>query len=428
MKEQTPHSVTPFDKTNLIHPPGVINDIVHYTNTVASRIQPSFAVASALATLGALLGRGRTVAAENGMKTNLYFNIFGITGCGKNNNLVTPKAIMNNLLTQDILASEELTSGAALHKRLSHTPYALYLLDEIPDLMKIIAYDKGGHARDIYKVLKQLYSSANLFITGKELASTEKGQRKDIFFPHVSIIGAGTPEEFERYLNQSMLESGFLNRFINVFAPNEIPPIKPARPFTQIPPAILNKLSAFKHELGESSDAQARSKPIIIKTSYDAESLIAEYGNKITDEVNQFNNNVDRYMLSRCYENAYKVAIVLACSDAPSLSGAVIDKNHMRWAIDYVDFWTRYSLPMIEDNAVDSEHEQRRNSIVRAIKSCPKGATKASINRMSSKIRAISGRERNALIEECIELGVIEWRSIETPTGRKGKPRLFIVK
>ena len=380
---------------DLLTPPGILSDVARYISDSAGRAQPVFSVVAALSLCGLIIGR--RYGTETGLRSNLYLVSVGPTGCGKNHPRSAIKKILASANLSGLLGGEELASGQALLTRVQLSPNVLFQLDEFGLLMQSIqSPTAGNHLAGILTNLIKLFSSASDVYFGTEYANQEHRPRVDIEYPCVHVHATTTGETFYDALGSGHVVSGYLNRLLVCETDISRPERKRAS-ITDVPPCVLEWIHHIQHRQSEHNlQGIHPGTPFVVRKDPDAARAFLDLDTLIDAEMAATRGTGLDALWNRVWEHADKIALVVACADAPE--EPVVKARHADWAIRFVLFWTRRLVIAVRDRVADSPFEQRVKGVFAAIQSAgPTGMTGRDLARHKS-FRKLTPKEREDVL------------------------------
>jgi len=401
----------------LLHPHGVLHEIVDWIDSTSIRPQRPFAVASALTLLGTVLGR--KYATESGLRTNLYMISVGPTGCGKNHARTATKRILSAAGLSERLGGEELASGQAIMSRVGLSPVVLFQLDEFGLLMSAIQNpNAGSHLVSILSNLMKLFSSAGDTYIGTEYADQEKRPRLEVICPCVSVYGTTTPETFYKSLGSSHVVSGYLNRLLVVETSINRP--KRQKPISSdVPEPILQWIAKATKAVGSGGNLEGLdpTSPVTVPMSTGAEDLFDSFDAEIDRAMDKDRGTGLDALHNRAWEHGAKLALILALSR--DLVRPVITVQDAEWAITFVKWSLSRLIHEVESRVADSPFQAKaKECLLTLVKAGERGLTERDMGRVSSWAR-LTPREREAVLSSLQIAGQVA--KVEMPT--KGRPR-----
>ena len=402
----------------LLHPHGIMHELVDWIDETSVRPQRPFAVASALTILGTILGR--RYSTESGLRTNLYLVGIGPTGCGKNHARTAAKKVFQACDLDERLGGEELASGQAIISRAAISPSVLFQLDEFGMLMAAVQNPNAGtHLVAILSNLMKLFSSANDTYIGTEYADQEKRPRIVIECPCVSVYGTTTPGTFYKALGSGHVVSGYLNRLLVVETSVNRP--KRQRPVqSEVPSSVkawarsaTTQVAGDKNLVGVNPKA-----PTIVPMSHGAEEIFDSLDLEIDKLMDRDRGSGLDALHNRTWEHAAKIALVLSLSR--SLDRPVITVEDAEWAITFVRWSQSRMIHEVQLRVADSPFQAKvKECQLSLIKAGARGLTERDMGRVAAWARLIP-RERASILDALQIAGQAAKVEIRT----KGRPRI----
>ena len=223
----------------LVHPGGLLEDIMGFTARASVRTHPVFALAGAAAVIGTLAAQ--KVKGHTGLTTNVYCVALGGSGSGKD----APKQAVTRLLTavaKELFAGSDVASDSAIVSRLA-MPSArrgCYIFDEFGLFLQAAKRQNSPRA-GIAKCLTELFSHYRYGdFYSKGYADAESGG-KVVPWHGLCLLGLSVPEEYWAAMQDNEAVNGFLSRQL-CFLWSGAPVPRNRNVDDSIPPALLEGL------------------------------------------------------------------------------------------------------------------------------------------------------------------------------------------
>lgn len=410
----SPSSAPPVD---LLNPPGLVGDIAHWINSTALKSQPLLAVGAALTFCGCIMGRKVRDTWDN--RTNIYTMSVAHSSAGKGHARKQLKRLIDAAGANDILGGEDVTSDAAIEKRLSDHPVTFFLWDEIGHMIQSIRASGAGnpHLSKVLPTLMKLYSAAGETYAGKEYST---GDRRTIDQPCCSLYGTTTPEKLTAGISPDEIKDGFLGRIL-VFLSNESPKkdydraanagdvpqtlieaVQQWRALQVVPPPgtpdLTSALKAFQVEVPTTAEAHAR--------------MLAfeDQADELADTTTAQTKGIDR-LWGKAGENARKVALILACGE--NIEHPQIEYHHAVYACELIAYLVKTLAAHVEGNVAESQAERDKQYLLSiVVKGGKKGLTRSELTRKTQKF---DYRQRESILRDLAEANEIVLRNDELP-------------
>lgn len=398
----------------LIHPPGMLGEIVDYIVATARRPQPEFAVNAALALAGTILGQ--RFITESELRTNLYLISVGATASGKDHPRKIVKNILNEAGLYDMIGGENLASGQGLLARVKRTPVVLFQLDEFGLMLQALQQKNAGrHNKEILINMIRLFSSADSVFVGTEYADQTNRPTVRIEYPCVSIHATTTPETFYAALESKNVVDGFLNRFLVVdLTEKPRPHLEERGLYPEIPSAILAWIEhAITLNLPKGNLARYNAPtPIVVPTTPEAAAHLREFSEYAEQQCSIHAKTGIDAIWSRAFEHAAKIALICAC--AVNIATPKIELPHAQWAVHFVGHHTEQLVKQVNDRIADTDFERITNEFLEAIRNTgERGVTERDMNRYKP-FCSQPPKERKPIIETLMIGGKIALTKVKT--------------
>lgn len=343
----------------LLHVPGFIDEVMHYTLATAPYPEPVLAFAGALA-LQALLA-GRKVRDGLNNRTNLYILGLAFSGVGKDH----PRKVNARILQAIGMASclgNSFASGEGIEDSIFVYPASLYQVDEIDGLLLRVSRAKDARYEAIVSMLLQLYSSADGVYTKRAKAGRE---REQIDQPCLCLLGTAGPKLFYESLSPRMMTNGFLARMLvvecrgrGVGREEDVD-----RP---LPRSIVEAARWWADFRPGGNLDQQHPDPVCVPTTPQARRAIKEFKDTIDEgpyKTAQIQLDDPAMALwSRAGEKAHRLALIYACST--DRENPVITLDAAQWAMAFAMHQTQRMLHMMHRHASESEFDSKRKRLL----------------------------------------------------------------
>ena len=223
----------------VLHPGGLLEEIMGFTARASVRTHPVFALAGAIAVIGTLAAQ--KIKGHTGLTTNVYCVALGGSGSGKD----APKQAVTRLLTavaKELFAGSDVASDSAIVNRLA-MPSArrgCYVFDEFGLFMQA-AKRQNSPRSGIAKCLTELFSHyrpGDFYAKGYADAA---GGGKAVPWHGLCLLGLSVPEEYWAAMQDNEAVNGFLSRQL-CFLWSGAPVPRNRCVDDSIPPALLEGL------------------------------------------------------------------------------------------------------------------------------------------------------------------------------------------
>lgn len=401
------------------YPPGMVGEIAKWITETAVMPQPKLSTAAAMAMVGAI--KGHRFRSPTDLRTNVYILSVAPSGAGKDHPRKCVQSILDKAGLDNIVIGKPASGSGLLSAIQDANGRALAQFDEIGRLMqRMTDGGAGGYVKEIIDYMIEMYSSANTKFKGKQYSNLDgKMERRDINQPCLCINGSTVLGALQKSLVSTDVIDGFLNRWILIDS-NSRPESQVPGDINEPPGHLISYITKLNESLinPEIPDnalfMDGDIKPATIDFTLDAERLFNEFREYISDQIITLELDCSDFapLWIRAYENAVKVAIIIA-----DKSGVTI--NDATWSIDFVKTSIRSTIELcsgISDNRTEAELK-RVLQIIKQYSPITK-------NELTRKTQFLTPRRREEILKDLIESGsVVE---CEYHTGKR-KKRIYKV-
>lgn len=393
---------------HLMHVPGLIHDVVQYNLATATRPQPVLALAGAIALQTVLAAR--KVRDERGNRTNLYIVSVADSGAGKEHARKVCKRILYVAGLEHLEANDEIASDAGLVSAAEVEPGCLFQIDEFGRFLRTIGDPKKApHLFNALGTFMKLYSSADSTFRGKAYA--DRKRNKVIDQPCVCLHGTSVPEHFYESLTAASMNDGFVARLL-VFESHEIPD-RQRHAQQPVPEDIIAAAQWWGDFSPGGNLRREHPEPLVVPTTPAGAEVFDQFAARVDAELRE-RRTVGSSLWARAEEKACRLALVHACS--VNREQPVIDAGEARWACELSEYLTRRVLFLAGEWVADGQFDARQKKVIRVIRDA---GGQIGRRELSRRTQWLSQRERNEVIANLEEAGLVETRQIETPTRPK---------
>jgi len=358
----------PVMDKELLHPPGLVGDMVEYMQQCAIKPQPIFALAASLCAIGAL--QGRKIETNTGVRTNIYCLGVGPAGCGKESPRKVIKRCFDEIGAGQMCSVEELASDASVITELGKVGLEsqIFLLDEIGRFLRTTSEQKNNHLYNIVSVLLKLYSSSNSIYYGKSYADETK--RKKIINPNLCLYGTTVPKSLYKGMTIDHLQNGFLSRIL-IFESDDDPRkkrrnnIRSAKP----PVKLLEQLSLWykkdlnSHPAGNMGHMLVN--PDIVPITENAVDILEDFEDYLYNIKKEIPDEF-KSIYVRTSELAEKIALIVAAGR--NFYDPVISPEDVIYGIKLTKYLSEYLLYVAQNFMADNQYEHELKNILKIIR------------------------------------------------------------
>jgi hypothetical protein len=259
----------------------------------------------------------------------------------------------------------EYVSGPALVKACLQNPSFVNVSGEWGRRLKRLAAEDGkeGPLQTLRTQMTNLYQkSGPQSIAGGLGYSNVEGSVASVAGVAYSMVGESTPGTFYEALTESMMEDGFLSRFLIVGYDGDRPTRNPA--MLEVPDAALVQALV---DIAAQAHAQInKGSSMALGRTEEAAQIMAEFDAEAHERIVATEDESRRQMWNRASLKALRVAALLAVGDhylSPAING-----DHMRWAIDLIRRDIAMMQKRLEAGDVGSGDQARERKLVHIIR------------------------------------------------------------
>jgi hypothetical protein len=417
-----------FDRSWL-NIPGILGDMVQWMLACSVRQQPALCLGSAIATLGAVMGR--RVATPTDLRTNFYCMGIGDTACGKDASIKLPAVLLAHAGLDRHIGPGEWRSDSGLRAAIAAEPSHVALIDEFTKSLQLMSGPQTPtFLKGIKRYLLQLFTSANGVLLAAAMADRKLNPPTPITEPHLCLYGTGVPRDLFGAIGRGAIEDGFLNRFLVFFVDDHQPPRH--EPPRAIPPAgLVASIKALARSLapsgvlaGAQGSVGVASGCRTIPVDPDALDRWRAAVREADDRIRAMREAKDQLadLWTRYGEHVYRLALVRAVGYDHAGPIRLAD---MTWAADIA----RWCLMRLQIEArgrmAESDYEEKLQAVLRVITEA--GREGATTSQITMRCRSIPRMMRTDILRDLAEGGTIVSEERQVPAkGRTGGSKVTV--
>lgn len=357
-------------------PPGFAGRIAQFIYQSAPRPVKEVAIVASLGLLAGICGKAWHVP-QSGL--NMYIILVARSAVGKEamhsgiSSLI--RACTLKMPTfHNFIDFTDFASGPALIKACANNPSFVNVSGEWGRKLKRLANDdRDGPLSTLRTQMTNLYQkSGPQSIVGGIGYSNKDNNIASISGVAYSMIGETTPSTFYEALTESMMEDGFLSRFLIVEYDGERPPMNTCQ--TMLPDAALqDALVALAFQAQNLIGGQT-SQPL--GRTEEAAHVMWEFEQECDREINNTDDESRRQMWNRAALKVLRLSGLLAVAD--NWVNPCITREHLEWALDVVRRDIKIMGKRLDTGDVgtgDSARERKLVSVLRDYLASPLAAS-----------------------------------------------------
>lgn len=316
-------------------PQNLLGAIAQYIYESAPRPVKEIALAGALTVFAGIVGRQYNISSTG---LNLYTILLARTGTGKEAAASGASQLLRAVrmhvpMIDTFRGPATFASAPAIVKSLVEKPCQFVVLGEFGVWLKDLCnpHTVSGPNPMIRRALLDLYHKsgwANMLM-GTEYSDNTKNVQP-VVAPCLTVLGETTPETFFEGLDENMLSSGLLPRFLTIEYQGERVPLNPARGH-EPSDMLVHALASVS-----ASVLQAAHNNTNTAVAMDAAALTLsdDFEHYTTSLINQTRGTGVAEMWNRAHLKALRVAALNAVAMNPH--APVVRRQEMEWAINMV--------------------------------------------------------------------------------------------
>ncbi len=399
---------------HLLELPGLLGELHAYTVAAAPKPQPILALGSALATLGAVMGR--RVQGAYGTRTNLYALGLAENGAGKAATRALPRRALGAAGMGKLASYDDMASDAAITTALTETPSCVFMLDEVGVTLRAMASPRApAHIAHQVAVYLKLYGASGGTYYGKTYAAREGARVEQ---PCLCLWGTSVPSKVFDSMTSEQVNDGFLSRLL-VFESDDPDPLFRRVPVDRAAPpsGLVTKLRRWAEldGLAGSLPADSVPEPRVVPISAEAEAIFDALADEMRTRRAALRARGDEGGLwTRVDPAAAKLALIRACGR--SITSPVVDAGDARWGVDLARYLVERFAWRVSTSVADTEHEQNQNVILETLRRAGGGEQRWKLRR---RLRKIDKRAFDDALETLKTAGMLAIVKAST----EGRPR-----
>ena len=413
-----------FPKHLLDNAPGLPGEIAAWINSTSLMRQPILALGSAICAAGTIFAH--RVASDSNLRTN--FMVLGLaeSATGKNHARNCIKSLFFNAGMENLTIGKAASDTGLINRLYDNNSVGISLMDEIGrELQSLTSRGVASHESRILTMLMEIYSEAGTYYDGKCYANAENS--KKLIQPLLNLYATSVPKRFFDAMSSDEAIDGFLARWL-IFQSHDIdPPTQEHTSINNVPEGLLANVMYVRNMPIRPINSNTGSgytvemptpEPAIIPYTDGAASILREFSKNCN--ANRLAEIKKGGLLAPIWGRTREHAIKLALVAHPYRDG-IIETITMQWACEMALYLSQVSIKAIEDNVSDSEHEKTLNRITNIIRGYNGRNNGAYMPHsiLCNHVRFIKGRERNEILQQLVESGIIDVLAIDGKNGQK---------
>lgn len=316
-------------------PPGLVGEIAQYVLSAAILPVPEIALATAIAVVAGVAGRQYNCS-NPGTGLNQYILLLAKTGTGKE----TVQASVDRLFAEAqkgmpaidrFLGAGHFASGQALVKQFQEKTCFVSILGEFGHQLKVISHPRASSSdKHLLKAILDLFSKSGHQQTLRPSVYSDREKNTELVYsPALTLLGETEPDGFFANLDENMISSGFLPRFLAIEYKGERPK-RNLQPMATPPAELVARLIDLAAAVLAAEQAHTVN-PVIMD---DAARKVLDVFYDHADEQMRGQGETIRQLWNRAHLKALRLASLIAVGVNPYQP--TVTHEHATWAVDMV--------------------------------------------------------------------------------------------
>lgn len=361
----------------LAWPPGLAGQIAYYIFQSAPRPVKEVAIVSALGFLAGVCGKAFSIP-NSGL--NLYIVLIARSAVGKEamhsgiSSLITAAANRQPPVMRFVDFSD-FASGPALKKAVAANPSFVNVAGEWGHKLKRLAAEDGRDTpmNQLRHVMTDLFQkSGPASIVGGITYSNKDSNIASVAGVSYSMIGESTPGKFYESLTESMMEDGFMSRFLLVEYDGIRPPLN-VSPLREPSKALGDAVADLCTHAMTLLDRQDN---MPVDRTNEAAVIMSRFELECDNQINGTNDEMWRQMWNRASLKMMRISALLAVAD--NWLRPVITKTHVDWALTVIRKDIAIMSKRIESGDIGMNDDSRERKITKILKDYLEGPVASS--------------------------------------------------
>lgn len=341
-------------------PPGLVGMVAQFLYEQAPRPVAEIALAGSIAFVAGIIGRAYNVS---GTGLNQYVLLLAPTGTGKEAISRGVEKLIAEVRrsvppADEFVGPSKINSEQALIKYLNKTAISFAcIMGEFGIRIKEMSSPNAApHMANLLALLLDLFNkSGEGNVVRPSIYSDKDKNTNSLLSPAVSLFGESTPEKFYETLDESMISSGMLPRFLMVEYLGIRPELNEGHASVRPNFKLIEQLSTLcAHALMLNSQHKA----IHVDATEDAKALFKSFDKHCDANINSADREVRRHLWNRAHIKALKLAALIAVGCDPY--HPTITSEHATWAINFVIADVRNLLGKFDAGEIGLDNDETK--------------------------------------------------------------------
>jgi hypothetical protein len=362
-----PEQVRQEGESGIPWPPGFVGALSKFIYENSWRPIKEVSIVGALGLMAGLCGKAWHIP-QSGL--NLYIVLVARSAIGKEAMHTGVSTIVNHCQAKcrwfgNFVDFNEYVSGPALVKACLANNSFVNVSGEWGKRLKRMAQDDGreGPLSSLRTQMTNLYQkSGPQSIAGGLGYSSADSSVASVAGVAYSMIGESTPGTFYEALTESMMEDGFLSRFLVIGYDGDRPVAN--KRLLEVPDdALVAALVAICEQAHSQNNLGASQQ---VGRTEEAAAIMAAFGEECDEQITRTDDESRRQMWNRAELKALRIAALLAVGD--HYLSPCISREHIEWAIELVRRDIAMMQKRLEGGDIGSGDKARERKVVHILR------------------------------------------------------------
>lgn len=357
----------PTGEDGLGWPPGLAGQIASYIYQSAPRPVKEVAIVAALGFLAGVCGKAFCIP-QSGL--NLYIVLIARSAVGKEAMHSGVASLISSAAERQppvmrFVDFSDFASGPALKKGVAANQSFLNVAGEWGKKLRRMAAEDGRDTpmMQLRTVMTDLFQkSGPQSIVGGISYSNKDSNIASVAGVAYSMIGESTPKVFYESLTESMMEDGFLSRFVIIEYTGERPPLNKA-PLKEPPKALGDAVADLCTHAMTLLDRQDT---VMVSRTNDASLMMEKFEVECDSQINGTKDEMWRQMWNRASLKMMRISSLLAIAD--NWLNPIIERVHVEWALSVIYKDITIMSKRIEAGDVGTGDDSRERKLSKLLK------------------------------------------------------------
>lgn len=344
-------------------PPGMCGALAKFIYNASYRPVKEVSIITALGFLAGVCGKSFTIP---GSGLNMYIILVARSAIGKEGMHSGISYILKAMQKRfpqaaNFINFNDMASAPALYKTVVAQPCFLNVAGEFGQKLKRFSQDERAESASVQLrvAMTNLYQkSGPQSIVGGITYSNKDNNIAAVNGVSFSLIGETTPGVFYDSLTQSMMEDGFLSRFLVIEYDGRRPPAN-EHANTELDPRLADCIASLcqhSHMLISSQNHQA------VGRDNRAADMLREFERECDNRINATFDESQRQMWNRAALKVARIAALLAVAD--NYIQPVMQQQHVEWALHVVRHDIERMSSKLGDGSVGFSDSSRERKVI----------------------------------------------------------------